>query len=74
MLTGSTIETDTDLQSSIKQKMDGIEELAMFVIGNIGDEIEFTIGNKFVLFKGRFCAEGISEILKVFAGSLVSIG
>lgn len=34
---------------------------------NIGDEIEFAIGNTFVLFKGRFFAEGLNEILKTIA-------
>jgi hypothetical protein len=34
---------------------------------NIGDEIEFALGNNFVLFKGRLYAEGLSEMLKQVA-------
>ncbi len=44
-----------------------LADLITFIIENIGDEIEYAIGNTFVLFKGRLYAEGMSEILKTVA-------
>jgi hypothetical protein len=32
---------------------------------NLGDEVEFAVGNKYVLLKGRFGASGLTELIKL---------
>mmetsp|Transcript_1720 Transcript_1720/g.1176 ORF Transcript_1720/g.1176 Transcript_1720/m.1176 type:complete len:116 (+) Transcript_1720:662-1009(+) len=66
MMSQNYLESQEEIYKNLAEVASpNIVELIKFIVENLGDEIEFSIGNKYLFVKGLVTSEGIGEVLKM---------